>query len=150
MDVSFGVLVYPERKKPLFFLYVIICGIYEVILIIFLAVNPDSVAIVGTFDSKAGILVIVFQVFSILTALITGILFANRSRTSKDETVRIKGTFLMIAFISFTAGGLLDVILPATPTAIVIIRLILISSAVEYYLGFLLPDRIAAILTGNK
>jgi hypothetical protein len=90
--------------------------------------------------------VIVFQVFAIATALITGFLFSKKSFESEDPKMRWKGRFLLIAFISFTVAALFDVGIPVTPATLVIARLILISSSFLFYLGFFLPEKLAKVL----
>jgi len=91
----------------------------------------------------------IFQAFAILSALLTGVLFALKSFKSGDATIRWKGRFLLIAFISFSAAAILDSGFALGIIGVIIIRLLLISSAIEYYLGFLLPDRIAKRLIRN-
>lgn len=139
---SFCQLVYPQLKKNLMSIYLVICIPYEIFLIFFIFTHPD---IVGTFERtfylQPNIYTLIFQAFAILTALITGILFTKQSLRSDDKKVRWKGKFLSIAFISFTVSALLDAIIPANPIVLVLMRLILISSAIEYYFGFFLPDR---------
>ena len=84
-----------------------------------------------------------FQIFAVFTTLVTGILFSKESMKVKDPLIKLKGKFLLVAFISFTIGALLDALLAFTPLNLVIVRLILISSAIEYYFGFFVPKRLA-------
>ena len=77
----------------------------------------------------------------IIVIFITGVIFAWKSLKSDNPEISLKGKFLLIAFISFTIGAILDA-LPILPISGVIARFILISSAIEYYIGFMLPDRI--------
>lgn len=124
-----------------------ICFSYEVAFIIILIVNPDFIGTtvnIGTFS----IAIFLFNIFSIFTTIITGILFTRKSMESDDKKTQWKGRFLIIAFISFTIGSTLEVMLFFDPPEIIrtIVRIILISSTIEYYLGFFLPDRFAAWL----
>ena len=59
------------------------------------------------------------------------------------KVIQWRGRFMLIAFISFTIGALFDSAIPMSSLTIVLIRLLLISSAIEYYLGFFFPDRLA-------
>ncbi|MFX1497774.1 MAG: hypothetical protein ACFFBH_09625 [Promethearchaeota archaeon] len=52
---------------------------------------------------------------------------------------------LLTAFISFTIGTVLDFPISTTPIYI-IARLILLSSSIEFYIGFLLPERIKKLI----
>ncbi|MHA1467605.1 MAG: hypothetical protein ACTSP6_05940, partial [Promethearchaeota archaeon] len=54
--------------------------------------------------------------------------------------IKLRGKFLMAAFISWTFGAIADAIIPLTVITLPIIRIILITSAIEFYIGFVLPD----------
>ena len=83
----------------------------------------------------------------------TGFKFARKSIKSENKEVRLKGKLLQFAFIAFTIAALLEKtarsILVGTvfpdPTILllsvilVIVRVLLISSAIAFYGGFLLP-----------
>ena len=144
---SFCQLTYPTLKKKLIIIYAVICIPYEIFLIIFLLMDPNLIGTMeATFNSSNKLYVIIFQVFAIATALITGSLFSKKSFESDDPKMRWKGRFILIAFISFTVAALFDVGIPVTPATLVIFRLILISSSFLFYLGFFLPERIAKVL----
>ncbi|MHA1492136.1 MAG: hypothetical protein ACTSRI_21110 [Promethearchaeota archaeon] len=144
---SFSVLVYPSLKTKIISIYSVICFSYEGAFIIILIVNPDFIGTtvnIGTFS----IAIFLFNIFSIFTTIITGILFTRKSMESDDKKTQWKGRFLILAFISFTIGSTLEVMLFLNPPEILrtIVRVILISSTIEYYLGFFLPDRLATWL----
>lgn len=144
---SFCQLAYPALKKKMMAIYTVICIPYEIFLIIFLLIDPNIVGIKeGIFNSSNKLYVIIFQVFAISTALVTGYLFSKKSFESDDPKTRWKGRFILIAFISFTIAALFDVGIPVTPATLVIARLILISSSFLFYLGFFLPESIAKLL----
>jgi len=63
--------------------------------------------------------------------------------SSEDPSIQWKGRFMLIAMISFAVGAFLDAVLTFTPLELVLVRLLLISSSIEYYLGFFLPNSIA-------
>lgn len=75
--------------------------------------------------------------------LVTGTIFARKSMSSEDPSIQWKGRFMLIAMISFAVGAFLDAVLTFTPLELVLVRLLLISSSIEYYLGFFLPNSIA-------
>jgi len=142
---SFANFVYGEAKgKKIFGIFFIICLAYEIVLISLFIINPKILGtFYGVFYYQGNILILVFQIFAILLALITGIIFSRKSMQSEDKKLRLKGKFLLIAFISFTIGAIIDATLATDPVTLIIARLILASSAIEYYLGFLLPDKLA-------
>ena len=141
---SFTSLAYPNLKKKLLITYSVICTIFEIYLIISLLIDPNSIGIIiGTFYSQPSLIPMVFLLFAIITTIVTGILFSRNSIRSDKLEVHIKGIILLIAFISFTVGAFMDAVITLTPVTLIIVRLILISSAIEYYFGFLLPERLA-------
>jgi hypothetical protein len=83
------------------------------------------------------------MVFGILTFIITGILFTRNSLKSEDPKLRLKGKFLITAFICFTIGAIFDAGVNMDVLTLVVIRAILITSSILYYMGFLLPDKVA-------
>ena len=144
---SFTELAYPHLKKKLLILFLIIYTPYEIYVIYFLFVNPSNIAeIVGTFYAQPKLIIMIYQVLAILVAFITGIIFSRNSMKSDDAKVALKGKILLIAFIAFTIGAFMDAVFPLTPFTLIVVRLILISSAIFYLFGFLLPDKIAELL----
>ncbi|GAH12416.1 unnamed protein product, partial [marine sediment metagenome] len=83
----------------------------------------------------------IYLLFSIALLLITGFLFARASLKADQADVRIKGIFLLIAFVSFTVATVIDVIGADNPTEITILlaRIFLIFSSLCFYIGYTLP-----------
>ena len=148
---TFCSLAYPELEKILIPIYLVICILMEILLIIFLITNPDLIGIrVSKYEYEHGLFTEGFAIFTILSAVITGVLFSKKSLKSDNAKIRWKGRFLLIAFFSFTIGVILNIIwgstfnfLPVNPITIIVIRCFLILSAIAYYLGFFLPDKLA-------
>jgi hypothetical protein len=139
-----------KRKKIINMIYLIICLTWEIIFLIVIFLDLDLFYTFeytgGIYYSRRKIITLIFPIFAILTALITGVLFGKKASESEDPTIRWKGRFLSLAFVLFTGATLLDAILPRIIIILVILRLILILSAVTYYLGFFLPKKIENIL----
>lgn len=141
---AFSMLVYPMLVKKITITFAVIWLTYEVFLIAALIIDPEIIgSLEGMFDSSHTIIPNIFRVFGIFIVLITGTIFARKSILSGDPSIQWKGRFLLIAMISFAVGAFLDAILTFTPLELVLVRLLLISSSIEYYLGFFLPDSIA-------
>jgi len=141
---AFSMLVYPRLVKKMTVIIGVICLVYEIFLIAALIINPEIIGTLeGRFDTSHTIIPNVFRVFGIFIVLITGTIFARKSMMAEDPSVQWKGRFMLIAMISFAIGAFLDAILTFTPLELVLVRLLLISSSIEYYLGFFLPDSIA-------
>ncbi|MFX1314313.1 MAG: hypothetical protein ACFE9T_00485 [Promethearchaeota archaeon] len=125
--------------------------VFEVTFFILFFIDIDLIGEINPtrpFTVDFGIFITIYLVIVILIMLITGIIFAQKSVRSDDREVRLKGKLLRAAFITFTIAAVLDSSLGALfedPTdpflsiMVVIVRLLLITSAIEFYGGFLLP-----------
>jgi len=82
----------------------------------------------------------IFLFSFILIFIITGIHFSLASLKSKNLEVKLKGKFLLLAFISFTIGASIEVLVHLNSFTVIITRSILISNAIEFYLGFIMPE----------
>lgn len=80
----------------------------------------------------------IYFIFSLIVFLLVGIPFSRVSLRSDVPEIKMKGKFLLIAFISFSIGTVLDFAIPSQITYL-IARLILLSSSLEFYIGLVLP-----------
>lgn len=135
-----------KRRRAILLSVLVFNLVYESLIIYFLITNVNIIA------TLADVLTIQWSIFSqiyfiinLVLFLVTGILFSRKSLQSESKEIRFKGKLLMAAFISFTIGTVLDFAIP-NPITYIIARLILLSSSVEFYIGFLLPERIKHLL----
>ncbi len=146
--ITFTNFMYREKRKIILTIYTIICLICEILFFTFLF--TDRVNMIGYFERTFSAVYRPFVRFTILfflaTALITFLIFANESRKSEDPELKLKGKFLMIAFITYAACAVLDSFFLFQPVVIVIVRLLLISSAIEFYFGWILPQPVKKFL----
>ena len=147
---SFVNILYQEnksRKLIILAIYTPICVIYEIFLLYFLFTNVGVVGTVeGLFNSRYNLFALIFDIFTLISVLITGLIFSIKSMRVDNSEIQWKGRFLLIAFVFFSIGAFLDAAIPNIGITIVIGRILLIISAIAYYLGFFLPDRLAKLL----
>lgn len=136
-----------QRKRKMILIIVLIFNlIFESLIIYFLFIDVPVIATLeGDFNINWSIFSQIYFIINLLIFLITGILFSRESLKSENREIKFKGKLLLIAFISFTIGTILDFAVAFTITYI-IARLILLSSSIEFYIGFLLPERIKKLL----
>ncbi len=127
-----------QSNVPLYFV-IICCLIYWSIIITLLFYDYRLVGSYLFFQTRPALLPLLFNIIAIIISLITGVLLALQNIKSDKKKIVWKGRFLLISFIMFTIGALLEVIMPLTPIGLILVRLLLILSAFGYYLGFLLP-----------
>ncbi|MBD3254576.1 MAG: hypothetical protein GF383_05760 [Candidatus Lokiarchaeota archaeon] len=114
-----------------------------------LIIDPSLIGIfINPFIVQFTIFTRVYFIACLLGVLIPGILFAIRSIKSDKPEINLQGKLLLIAFISFTIGALLTSSIPQM-TIKVIARLILVTSSLEFYMGYLLPNWVKKILLKN-
>ncbi|MCJ7648790.1 MAG: hypothetical protein MUP85_09280 [Candidatus Lokiarchaeota archaeon] len=144
---GYSALISSISDKKLFILInVIISVCFEIFLIIFLFIAPSELGTIReNFYSQPGLVPMIFQLYAILLTIITGIIFSRKSMKSDDNKIQLKGKFLLTAFVFFTIGAFLDAAIPLNAITLIVTRLILIISAILFFIGFLLPKRIEKI-----
>ncbi|MBD3194818.1 MAG: hypothetical protein GF317_07175 [Candidatus Lokiarchaeota archaeon] len=145
---TFTDFIYEDKKKLFVSLISIIAGICEMIFFIFLFTDQEG--LVGVFDYANGEYFTAtyrpFTRFTLLfflaSAFISFMLFASQSLKSADPEVKLKGKFLIIAFITYTICAVIDsfAFFLQFEIIVVIIRVLLMLSAIEFYLGWILPE----------
>ncbi len=149
--LAFTEFLYSEKRKLILSIYAIIGTIFEILFFIFLFLNQSLIGeLNGPVDVNYKSFIMVFLIIFLLIVVITGFLFANLSLKSKDPEVKLKGKLLIIAYLTFSVGALLDSSIPFSPATIIIIRLLLILSAFCWYGGFLLPKWMKKFLLKSK
>ncbi|MHA1147072.1 MAG: hypothetical protein ACTSR8_02395 [Promethearchaeota archaeon] len=140
--------MWKNRQKLLMVIMSIEAIIFEIFFLIIWYTDP---ALVGMRQSAFVVLwnpiIDLYLVVSIILFLVTGVMFARQSLKSNNEDIRWKGKFIILAFIFFTPGTLLDVVID-TPTelTIVIARILVISAAFAFYIGFTMPNWIKKLI----
>jgi len=141
---SFGLalieLKYKDKKNLICALLIIFVIIFEAYFIFFLFSNPLELGVLTSpVNIDFGTIITIFLIVALISVVIMGILIARESFRSDDREIKLKGKFLLLAFISLLIGAAMDTILPITFITFPIIRLILIASAIEFYFGYFLP-----------
>ena len=139
--IAFTELLYKKWQKPLVIIYIILGIIYEIIFYIWLFTDHSLIAVLNNpVDAKYGMLITLYVVFILAgTLLVTGLIIAIKSIRSDVPEHKLRGIFLIIALFSFVIGSYLDSSIELDFLTLIITRLILISSAFEFYCAFVLP-----------
>ena len=88
-----------------------------------------------------------YIIISIVLFLVTGLLFAKQSLNSENPEIQWKGKFIITAFIIFTVGTLLDVVVDnPTEITIVLARIFVICAAFVFYIGFTMPNWVKKLI----
>jgi len=144
-------LIYQDKQKVLVIIYAIIGAAFEILFLYFLFADLSVIGYrSGVFSTEHTSFVLIYLLFLNFSVVIFGFLFARESLKSDDPEIKLKGKLLLLAFISFLIGVLFDAGIDLGPIFLVLIRILLMSSAVEFYLGFLLPDWFKRLILKNK
>ncbi|MFX0075202.1 MAG: hypothetical protein ACFE96_07160 [Candidatus Hermodarchaeota archaeon] len=140
---SFSVLLYPNTKKKITIIFTLIVAIYEIFLIYFIFNAPTIIAIeFGMFDTQYNLFGLAYQGFAYIVSIVTGLLFSVQSIKSENPVVKWKGRFILLAIVTFSIAAVFQTLLPTNTIAIILVYILLIISVFEFYLGFLLPERL--------
>ena len=133
----FTELVFKKYRKHLLLLFTIVGIVFEILLFYALFTDISLIIIVPSHDLNMNYqpLWMVFQVvFSVIT-LVSGLAFSWKSIKHENPEIKLRGKILFVAFISFLIGALLGIIDLPVPG-----NIIMITSSIEFYIGYILPD----------
>ncbi len=133
-----------KEKQKLFLLIMVVITVFFYSVFFFVVFTDVSQAAIkiSPVDTTAGenrflsIYIIIF----IIVLLFTGIHFSLRTMKYEDVEMKTKGKFLLFAFPAFAIGGFLDSTLPSNEITLILFRLLLITSIIGFYIGYLLPN----------
>lgn len=146
--LAFTKFIYIEYNKVI----LIVIGLYNVIIecffLYFVFTNSSILAVLhGPINVEWKFFLKIYFISVLIMLLITGFIFYLKTLKSGDPEIVLKGKFLLFSFIMFVIGSLIDAILFTDNILILLIaRIILISSSIGFYLGFILPESIKRLL----
>ncbi len=149
--LAYVALLEVNHKKILITIVSIYGIIFEVFLITFLTINPNIIGeLVGLTNSEYKSVVLVYLLTTLFYLVGTGAIFARKTSRMDDKETRLKGRLLLLAYVAFLISALFDAGIPMTPITLIIIRTILVLSAILFYFSFNLPKTIKKIFIKNK
>ena len=141
-SIAFTNFLFKKQQKKILFFFGIEAITFELAFLIVFFMNPYLIGNQkSAFIVEWAIWIQMYLLFSIIIFLVTGFLFARTSLKSNNPELKLKGKFLIIAFITFTIGTIIDVIGADNPTEVTILfaRIFVIVSSICFYIGFTLP-----------
>ncbi|TXT63298.1 MAG: conserved membrane protein of unknown function [Promethearchaeota archaeon] len=136
-----------KHRKVILIILLIVSSIVESILFTLFIIDTNLVGtLINPFTADFSIFTQILIFSGLIGFVVLGFFFTKESLRTDDPEIKLKGKFLFVAFLSFMIGIILDVLLPLTPLTVVITRVILVSSSIEFYIGYILPDFIKKLL----
>ena len=160
--IAYTDMIKKKAQKKVLLITVLLSIMFEIIFFTLFLINIDLIGEINPsrpFTVDFGIFITVYLLLIILVMVVTGVIFAQKSVKSEDREVRVKGKLLRAAFITFAVAAILDSLLgtifedptdPLLAIMVVVVRILLIFSAIEFYGGFLLPRFMSRIFIKNE
>ena len=137
---AFTELLYHDSQKTLCIVFGIIAILMEIFIVYLIIFNPSFIGILNDrVDFEYSLFFQAYLLSMLLIILIAGILFSRKSLLADDKMIKLKGKFLLVAFITFSIGTAMEATVPLNYVTLVITRLFLLLSALCFYGGFILP-----------
>lgn len=154
--IAYTDMINKQKQKLATVLIIIFSIVFEGLFFYYFFLDINLIGVINPlrpFSADLGYFLTILLLISFLVLFFTGIKFARKSIKSENKEVRIKGKLLLFAFIAFTIAALLEKVArsiligtvfmdpthPFLSVMLVVVRLLLISSAIAFYGGFLLP-----------
>jgi hypothetical protein len=146
-------LLFKKQKQKLLIFFGIEAYLFETFFLTIFFLNPNLIGDQkSVFVVEWAIWIQIYLLISIGLFLVTGFLFARVSLKSENPEIKLKGRFLMIAFVTFTVGTVIDVIAAESPSGVTIFsaRSFIIISAICFYIGYTMPKFIKELFIKSK
>jgi hypothetical protein len=149
--IAYTDMIKKKAQKKVITITVILSILFELAFFAFFFIDITLIGVINPirpFTVEFGLFITVYLMLVIIVMVVTGVIFAQKSVKSTDREIRLKGKLLRAAFITFTIAAIFDSLLgaifpdptdPLLSVMVVVIRVLLILSALEFYGGFLLP-----------
>ena len=137
--IAFSSLVFEYYKNIFLGVFAIFCMIIEVIFFYLLFTDHSMIGIQNTpIDTDWGIFMTIYLILVIIIALITGGLFSYKSIISENPEIRLRGKVILISFIIWALGSIIDTIFEFPLMRTLAIILLIVASFLWYF-AFNLP-----------
>lgn len=148
---AFTELCYKELQKIILVIYSIYAVLFYILFFIALFTNPILIGeLEGDIEVKYSRIVVLYYLTILLTLLITGLIFAIKSAKFENPETKLRGKLLVVAFFSYVIGIGVDAILTHNFFTLIFVRALEMSSVIEFYAAFIMPDWVKKIFLKEK
>jgi hypothetical protein len=127
-----------KKFKVFISVFIIYAIIFEALILYFLFTDISFLGVlVDPVNIDLGLFLIVYLLMDLVIFIVSGFYFAFKSLQSDKPEIKLKGKFLFLAFLIYLIGAAVETVLSVPP-----LRLILVISAVMFYIGFMMPEMI--------
>ena len=149
--IAYTDMIKRKAQKKVVIITILLSVIFEIVFFTLFFIDMGLIGIINLdrpFTVDFGIFITIYLLVIILVMVVTGVIFAQKSVKADEREVRLKGKLLRAAFLTFAVAAIFDSLLgtifedptdPLLAIMVVVVRILLIFSALEFYGGFLLP-----------
>jgi hypothetical protein len=149
--IAFTDLAYKEKQKIILVIIALIGAAFEVLFLYLLFTDIERIAVWHSpIHVEYTLFIQIYLFFVLAISLLTGIIFGLKTMKSEDPEYKLRGKFIIIAFISFVGASISDSLYTADYLILLITRIVLISSAFEFYCAFSLPQWLKKLFLKDK
>ncbi|TFG23905.1 MAG: hypothetical protein EU532_13040 [Promethearchaeota archaeon] len=142
--MAIGKITEIKKRKLLLVLYALIASIIESIMLYYLFTDTSKVGVyINPVDVDFGPFAMIHILFNLAVFMITGFLFSFKTMKLEEPENKLRGKFLLLAFILFLIGAILETIVTMPPN-----RVIILLCAVVFYIGFMMPEKVKILFLG--
>ncbi len=140
-------MVMKKYKTILRVITIVYSAFYEILMFTLIFTANIHLMIIKTSPAEIQItlLTIILLLYFMIIFLVLGFVFCYQSLKVDDQEIRLKGKILLFSYILFLVGNLLEQI-----QIIALQRILLIISAIGFYIGYNLPSWIKRLFLKNK
>ncbi len=129
-----------ERQLLFVGIYCVFAAFLEVLLLLGIFIDPSTIGtLVSPVDVEYEPLTILWASINLIIFVIPGLMLGRTLMRSNNKEHHLKGKYLILAFVLFGVGAILDALKFIPVFFLPITRSILIVSSICYYGGFILP-----------
>ena len=140
--IAMNKLLFDGKNKVFLYGYAIVFTAFDVILFLLLFIDLD---LIGTLDPKHldveyHFIIMALLILIVVTVLVTGLMVSMTSIKSTTPLLNLKGKVLLISFLIWAVAATLDAAIELPIVLIVIVRTLLITHSIGFYIGWIMPE----------
>ena len=144
-------LLYKEKQKIIMICFIIFGIVFDGVFLYYIFTDYTKVGeLQGPVDARYVGLFGLLLVSVMVLVLITGILFARESLKADQLESKLRGKFILYAFIVYPVCAILDAAIELTVITLPIIRILLILSCIAFYFGILMPNYVKKVFLKSE
>ncbi|MFX1275283.1 MAG: hypothetical protein ACFFBP_18685 [Promethearchaeota archaeon] len=145
--IGMNILLFDGKNKIFVISYAILLSVMEIVFLLILFVAPPNLILllIGSLDEKnlnaeyEGF-IFVLLIIIVITIFTTGLLMSRKLMKANKPVIQLRGKLMLIGFIIWSVAATIDTRVPLEVIGVIIVRTLLIISAIDFYFGWVMPE----------